>query len=146
MKLGSFKNSAAEYVVKGNNKMLLGDFKGALLEFTKAIMIDPFFPHSYTGRSAAKMELHDYEGVINDCLQALKLHFNAEVEMEKKAVLKGLKKSRDYNSAYSKIYSMIGTAKLLLGKREEAIVDLNSARLLGNEDAYDIMKTYGREV
>lgn len=146
MKLGSFKNSAAEYVVKGNNKMLLADYKGAILEYTKAIMVDPLFPHSYTRRGAAKMELHDYEGVITDCLQALKLHFSAEVEMEKKASLKGLKKSSDYNSAYSKIYSMIGTAKLLLGKKEEAIVDLNSARLLGNEDAYDIMKTYGREV
>ncbi len=146
MKLGSFKNSAAEYVVKGNNKMLLGDFKGAILEFTKAIMIDPLFPHSYTSRGAAKMELHDYEGVIYDCLQALKLHFNSEVEAEKKALLRGLKKSKDYNTSYSKIYSMIGTAKLLLGKKEEAIVDLNSARLLGNEDAYDIMKTYTKDI
>jgi tetratricopeptide (TPR) repeat protein len=146
MKLGSFKNSAAEYVVKGNNKMLLGEYKAAILEYTKAIMVDPLFPHSYTSRGAAKMELHDYEGVINDCLQALRLHFSAEVEAEKKAILRGFKKSTDYNSTYSKIYSMIGTAKLLLGKKEEAIVDLNSARLLGNEDAYDIMKTYGREV
>lgn len=146
MKLGSFKNSAAEYVVKGNNKMLLGEYKAAILEYTKAIMVDPLFPHSYTSRGAAKMELHDYEGVINDCLQALRLHFSAEVEAEKKAILRGFKKSTDYNSTYSKIYSMIGTAKLLLGKKEEAIVDLNSARLLGSEDAYDIMKTYGREV
>lgn len=146
MKLGSFKNSAAEYVVKGNNKMLLGDYKAAILEYTKAIMVDPLFPHSYTRRGSAKMELHDYQGVIDDCYQALKLIFSAEVEAEKKALLKGFKKSSDYNTTYSKIYSMIGTAKLLLGKKEEAIVDLNSARLLGNEDAYDIMKTYGREV
>ena len=144
MKLGSFKNSAPEYIIKGNNKMLLGDFKGAILEYTKAIMIDPLFPTSYSSRGAAKMELHDYEGVIQDCLVALKLHFSAEVEAEKKAVLRGLKKSSDHNSTYSKIYSMIGTAKLLLGKQEEAIVDLNSARLLGNSDAYDIMKTYSK--
>lgn len=144
MKLGSFKNSASEYVVKGNNKMLLGDFKGAILEYTKAVMIDPQFPYSYTSRGAAKMELHDYEGVIQDCLQALRLHFSAEVEAEKKAALKGFKKTTDPNPVYSKIYSMIGTAKLLLGNREEALVDLNSARLLGNTDAYDIMKTYNK--
>ncbi|HSP88013.1 MAG TPA: tetratricopeptide repeat protein [Ignavibacteriaceae bacterium] len=144
MKLGSFKNSAPEYVVKGNNKMLLGDFKGAILEYTKAIMIDPQFPYSYTSRGAAKMELHDYEGVINDCLYALRLHFSLEVESEKKALLKGFKKNSDPNPAYSKIYSMIGTAKLLLGNREEALLDLNSARLLGNTDAYDIMKTYSK--
>ena len=85
MKLGSFKNSAPEYIVKGNNKMLLGDFKGAILEFTKAVIIDPKLPHSYTSRGAAKLEIHDYEGVVEDCLQALKLHFRAEVESEKKS-------------------------------------------------------------
>ena len=144
MKLGSFKNSAPEYVVKGNNKMLLGDFKGAILEYTKAIMIDPQFPYSYTSRGAAKMELHDYEGVIVDCFQALRLHFNAEVESEKKAALKGFKKNTDSHPAYSKIYTMIGTAKLILGNREDALLALNSARLLGNADAYDIMKTYSK--
>jgi tetratricopeptide (TPR) repeat protein len=144
MKLGSFKNSAPEYVVKGNNKMLLGDFKGAILEYTKAIMIDPNFPFSYSSRGAAKIELHDYEGAIHDCLQALRLHFTSEVENEKKALLKGYRKSHDLNPAYSKIYSLIGTAKLLLGNREEALADLNSSRLLGNDDAYDIMKIYNK--
>ncbi len=144
MKLGSFKNSAPEYVVKGNNKMLLGDFKGAILEYTKAIMIDPQFPYSYTSRGAAKMELHDYEGVIHDCMQALRIHFNAEVEADKKASLKGLAKNSNPNPVYSKIYTMIGTAKLLLGNKEEALLTLNSARLLGNTDAYDIMKSYSR--
>ncbi|OGU27539.1 MAG: hypothetical protein A2057_00660 [Ignavibacteria bacterium GWA2_35_9] len=144
MKLGSFKNGAPEYIVKGNNKMLLGDFKGAILEFTKAIIIDPQFPHSYTNRGAAKLEIHDYEGVIEDCLQAVKLHFRAEVEAEKKAAQNGLKKSVHSNPIYAKLYSMIGTAKLLMGNREEALVDLNSARLLGNQDAYDIMKIYSR--
>lgn len=144
MRLGSYKNGAAEYVVKGNNKMLLGDFRGALLEFTKAVMVDPQFPHSYTNRGAAKIELHDYKGAVEDFLQALKLHFMAEVDAEKKAALKGWKKSFDPNPVYSKIYSMMGTAKLLMGNREEALVDLNSARLLGNSDAYDIMKTYSK--
>jgi tetratricopeptide (TPR) repeat protein len=142
MKIGPFKNGASDYLVKGNNKMQLGDFKGAILEFTKAIIIDPQFPHSYTNRGAAKLEIHDYEGVVEDCLQALKLHFKAEVESEKKATQDGLKKSTQSNPIYAKLYSMIGTAKLLMGNREEALVDLNSARLLGNQDAYDIMKTY----
>ena len=86
--------------------------------------------------------MHDYEGVVEDCLQALKLHFKAEVESEKKATQDGLKKSVQSNPIYAKLYAMIGTAKLLMGNREEALVDLNSARLLGNQDAYDIMKTY----
>ncbi len=144
MKIGPFKNGAPEYIVKGNNKMLLGDFKGAILEFTKAIIIDPQLPHSYTNRGAAKLEIHDYDGVIDDCLQALKLHFRAEVESEKKATRNNAKKSVQSNPIYAKLYAMIGTAKLLMGNREEALVHLNSARLLGNQDAYDIMKTYSK--
>jgi tetratricopeptide (TPR) repeat protein len=142
MNINPFKNGAPEYIVKGNNKMLLGDFKGAILEFTKAVIIDPQLPHSYTNRGAAKLEIHDYEGVVEDCLQALKLHFKAEVESEKKASKDGVKKSGQPNPIYAKLYAMIGTAKLLMGNREEALVDLNSARLLGDPDAYDIMKTY----
>jgi len=138
--IGSFKNGAPEYIIKGNNKMLLRDFKGAILEFTKAIMVDPLLPHPYTNRSAAKMELHDYEGAIEDCAQALRLHFRAEVDAEKR----GSTKKTDPNPIYAKLYSMLGTAKLLLGNRDDALVDLNSARLLGNADAYDIMKTYSK--
>ena len=141
MKIGPFKNGAPEYIVKGNNKMLVGDYKGAILEFTKAIIIDPGLPHSYTNRGAAKLEIHDYEGVVEDCLQALKLHFRTEVELEKKSNKDGEKKSQT-NPIYAKLYAMIGTAKLLMGNREEALIDLNSARLLGDQDAYDIMKTY----
>lgn len=144
MKIGPFKNGAPEYIVKGNNKMLLGDYKGAILEFTKAIIIDPQLPHSYTNRGAAKLELHDYEGVIDDCHQALKLHFRAEVESEKKTTKGSTKKSDKSNPIYAKLYAMIGTAKLLMGNREEALVNLNSARLLGNQDAYDIMKSYSK--
>jgi tetratricopeptide (TPR) repeat protein len=141
MKIGPFKNGAPEYIVKGNNKMQLGDFKGAILEFTKAVIIDPQLPHPYTNRGAAKLEIHDYEGVVEDCLQALKLHFKAEVELEKKNKDR-TKNQTQPNPIYAKLYAMIGTAKLLMGNREEALVDLNSARLLGDQDAYDIMKTY----
>lgn len=144
MQLGSFRKSAPDYIVNGNNKMLVGDYKGAILEFTKAVMVDPNLPHSFTSRAAAKMEIHDYEGVISDCLQAMRLHFRAEVDAEKKYAMIGKKKSLQTNPVYAKLYSMIGTAKLLMGNREEAIIDLNSARLLGNTDAYDILKIYSK--
>ena len=140
--LSSFRNSAPEYLIKGNNKILLGDYKGAILEFTKAIMIDPDFPHPYTSRGAAKLELRDYEGAISDCLKAIRLHFKVEMEAEKNPLHQ--KKSNNVNPIYGKLYSIIGTAKLLLGNIDDALIDLNSARLLGHQDAADILKTYGR--
>ena len=142
--LSSFRNSAPEYLLKGNNKILLGDFKGAILEFTKAIMIDPDFPHPYTSRGAAKLELRDYDGAISDCLKAIRLHFKAEIEAEKNPAQNNQRKSNNVNPIYGKLYSIIGTAKLLLGNVDDALIDLNSARLLGYKDAEDILKTYGR--
>ena len=142
--LSSFRNSAPEYLLKGNNKILLGDYKGAILEFTKAIMIDPDFPHPYTSRGAAKLELRDYEGAISDCLKAIRLHFKVEMEAEKNASQSNLRKSNTINPIYGKLYSIIGTAKLLLGNIDDALIDLNSARLLGHQDAADILKTYGK--
>jgi len=141
--LSSFKDSASEYLLKGNNKILLGDYKAAILEFTKAIMTDPDLPHPYTSRGAAKLEIRDYEGAISDCLKAIRLHFKAEMEAEKKS-LNNQKKSNGVNPIYGKLYSIIGTAKLLQGNIDDALIDLNSARLLGYNDATEILKTYGR--
>jgi len=141
--LSSFKNGASEYLLKGNNKILLGDYKGAILEFTKAVMIDPDLPHPYTSRGAAKLEIRDYEGAISDCLKAIKLHIKAEIE-EQKNSKDNQGKSSGINPIYGKLYSIIGTAKLLLGNINEGLLDLNSARLLGHTDSEDILKTYSR--
>ena len=142
--LSSFRNNAPEYLLKGNNKILLGDYKGAILEFTKAIMIDPDLPHPYTSRGAAKLEIRDYEGAISDCLKAIRLHFRIEIEAEKNPLHNNKSKSNVVNPIYGKLYSVIGTAKLLLGNIDDALIDLNSARLLGYHDAEDILKTYAK--
>ncbi|MGB8318729.1 MAG: hypothetical protein WCE54_11425 [Ignavibacteriaceae bacterium] len=124
--------------------MLLSNYLGAVFDFTKAIMLNPDLPQPYTSRAAAKIELHDYEGAIEDCTEAIRLHFRMDMENEDKTDLYGQNKSNRINPIYAKIYSMIGTAKLILGNYDAAMVDLNSARLLGNKDAVDIIKTYSR--
>ncbi|MFZ0456639.1 MAG: hypothetical protein WAM24_23015 [Ignavibacteriaceae bacterium] len=136
--------NAEYYIISGNNKMLLSNYLGAVFDFTKAIMLNPDLPQPYTSRAAAKIELHDYEGAIEDCTEAIRLHFRMDMENEDKTDLYGQNKSNRINPIYAKIYSMIGTAKLILGNYDAAMVDLNSARLLGNKDAVDIIKTYSR--
>lgn len=135
-------SNAETYIISGNNKMLIADYLGAIFDFTKAIMVNPSLPHPYTSRAAAKLELHDYEGVIQDCTEAIKLHFKAEIKIEEKfnddnPMLK-------LNPIYARLYSMIGTAKLILGKTDEAMIELNTARLLGNKDVIDLIKVYGK--
>ncbi len=141
--MSTLKHSAQEYLLRGNNKVLLGDYKAAIYEFTKAIIVDPDFPHPYTCRGAAKLELRDYVGAIEDCRHAIKLHF--QDEFEKNNDYKPINSNgKKLNPVYGRLYSIIGIAKLLMGKTDDGILDLNSARLLGNMDAIDIMKTYGK--
>jgi len=134
-------NSAETYLMSGNNKMLLGDYLGAIFDFTKAIMSNPTMPHPYTSRAAAKIEMHEYEGAIEDCIEALKLHFRSEVKIEEKY---STDKKLRINPMYARIYSLMGTAKLVLGRTGEGIADLNTARLLGNKEVVDIMKVYSK--
>jgi tetratricopeptide (TPR) repeat protein len=136
--------NAEYYIISGNNKMLLGNYLGAVFDFTKAIMLNPDLPQPYTSRASAKIELHDYEGAIEDCTEAIRLHFRMDMESEGKSDLYSQDKFRRVNPIYAKIYSMLGTAKLILGNFDAALVDLNTARLLGNKDAVDLIKTYSR--
>ena len=107
-------------------------------------MLNPDLPQPYTSRAAAKIELHDYEGAIEDCTEAIRLHFKIDMEAEKQSNYFNTSVTRRINPIYAKLYSMIGTAKLILGNVDGAMVDLNSARLLGNKDAVDIIKTYSK--
>jgi Flp pilus assembly protein TadD len=133
-----------EFILSGNNKLLLGDYKGAIFEFTKAIMASPLLPHAYSSRGYAKLEMRDYEGAIYDCQQALNLHYRLETLSRD---LKGETRSSNNpnNHAYARLYSIIGIAKLLQGSKEEALLLLHSARLLGNNDAEDIIKSYYKD-
>ena len=136
--------NAEYYIISGNNKMLLGNYLGAVFDFTKASMLNPDLPQPYTSRAAAKIELHDYDGAIEDCTEAIRLHFKIDMEAEQQSNYFNANVTRRINPIYAKLYSMIGTAKLILGNIDAALVDLNSARLLGNKDAIDIIKAYSK--
>jgi tetratricopeptide (TPR) repeat protein len=133
-----------EFILAGNNKLLLGDYKGAIFEFTKAIMASPLLPHAYASRGYAKLEVRDYEGAIYDCQQAINLHYR--IETQTKDYKSETRSSQNNHSpAYARMYSIIGIAKLLQGSKDEALLLLHSARLLGSNDAEDIIKSYYRD-
>ncbi len=137
------KHSAHEFLLRGNNKVLLGEYKEAIFEFTKAIMADPDLPHSFTCRGAAKLEIRDYEGSISDCREALKLHYKMDLETEGTIDINSSgDKNSQINPVYSRLYLIMGISKMLSGNKEDGMLDLNCARLLGHNDAVDIMKTY----
>jgi len=136
--------NAEYYIISGNNKMLLGNYTGAIFDFTKASMLNPDLPQPYTSRAAAKIELNDYEGAIEDCVEAIRLHFKMDMDAENQTNLYNDSRFVKTNPIYAKLYSMMGTAKLIMGNVDAALVDLNAARLLGNKDAVDIIKAYAK--
>ncbi|NWF88164.1 MAG: hypothetical protein HXY50_01745 [Ignavibacteriaceae bacterium] len=133
-----------EFILAGNNKLLVGDYKGAIFEFTKAIMASPLLPHAYSSRGYAKLEMRDYEGAIYDCQQAINLHYRME-SLSKDIRSEFRTSNNNTNTTYARLYSILGIAKLLQGDKEDALLLLHTARLLGNSDAEDIIKTYYRD-
>lgn len=124
-----------EFLRRGNSSLQLGDYRSALAEYSRVIHENPNIPQAFMGRGKANFELKNYKGAIIDCQYAIKIL--AESELKNPF-------GEDCTKFYAELYSIIGTSKLLLGKNEEAFVDLNSARLLGYEEAGYIIQYYSK--
>jgi Flp pilus assembly protein TadD len=62
--------TAEEYNTRGWSKYSLDDFKGAFVDFKKAIELNPNDSESYRGRGLAKLELGDKDGGCLDLSRA----------------------------------------------------------------------------
>ena len=63
-----------QYYSRGNCKKLLNDFKGAIVDFTKAIKYNPNFAEAYFRRADIKTILNDNEGAALDYVKAIELN------------------------------------------------------------------------
>lgn len=108
-----------KYIESGFSKDSLGDFKGAIEDFTESIRIVPNNSVAYYGRGSAKYDLEDYRGAISDC-----------------------NKSIEIDSNYSAPYVIRGMSKYLLNEKESACLDFNKAAELDNSVAYDLIKKH----
>ena len=68
--------TAEEYFNKGYLKAELNDFKGAIVEYTKSIKIDPNDAETYYNRGVSKRNLKDFKGAILDYTKAIELDPN----------------------------------------------------------------------
>jgi len=133
--INNFGKDDLEFLRRGNSSLKLGDYRTALSEYTQAISENPTIPEAFMGRAKANFELKNYKGAVIDCQYAIKLL--AEYELKNTT-------RENFTRSYAELYSIIGTSKLLLGKNEEAFVDLNSARLLGYEEAGYVIEYYSK--
>ena len=75
----SFGQTSAEYFNNGLEKMKNGDFSDAIVDYTKAIKIDPNYVSAYSNRGISKENLGDLDGACSDWRKAANLgHTNSK--------------------------------------------------------------------
>ena len=138
--------SAELFLKRGYAKFEKGDYQDAIVDYNKAIVINPQLAIAYAMRGFSKVALGDNKGTIND--------FNRALEIEPKMFLayygRGILKVKfgDYQGAivdYSKAielnpqnagsYSSRGVAKRRSGDNQGACSDWRRASALGSTNA-----------
>jgi tetratricopeptide (TPR) repeat protein len=130
--------SAEDYLNRGVSKTYLSDHSGAIVDYSKAIEINPNFGLAYYNRGLSKRHLKDYNGAIVDYGKAIEL----KPKYVSAYVSRGASKAflKDYNGAiadYSKAielkpngslsYYNRGISKAFLKDYNGAIVDYGKA-------------------
>ena len=64
---------AKAYTNRGVAKLKLGDYRGAIADFDRAIELNPDAAAACYGRGGAKSKLGDYEGAIADYSRAIEI-------------------------------------------------------------------------
>ena len=61
------------YNERGNKRLSLNDYHGALEDFSIAVDLDPKYPIHFCNRGIAKFHLQDFKGAIDDFTQAINI-------------------------------------------------------------------------
>ena len=70
---------AETYYSRGITKYLSNDYKGAIVDFNKAIELNPEYTSAYNNRGFAKWELGDHKSAVED--------YNKVEELNRKKIL-----------------------------------------------------------
>jgi tetratricopeptide (TPR) repeat protein/S1-C subfamily serine protease len=106
------EKKAWAYSNRGVTKSILGDNKGAIIDYDSAICINPQYTEAYYNRGVAKYAMGDNKGAIIDYDSAIRI-----------------------NPQYAEAYSNRGVAKLALGDKKGAIIDYDSAIRINSQYA-----------
>ncbi len=99
-----YSHDAVAYKNRGNACLEIGDYQGAIADYTQAIDINPNYIDAYYCRGNAYYDLEKYEDAIADYTQIIKINFN-----------------------YVEAYYNRGNAQLALGDKQNAIEDFQKA-------------------
>lgn len=126
------------YLLRGSRKEKLGDYEGAIADYTKAIRLKPDDDIAYYNRGNAKIKLKQYESAINDHNIAVRLNPNNAYAYYSRGIAKGrlaqyVAAVADYDVTirlkpdFVNAYIDRGNAKVRLGQLSAAIADFDMA-------------------
>jgi S1-C subfamily serine protease/tetratricopeptide (TPR) repeat protein len=126
------------YNYRGNAKSDLGDKPAAIIDYDRAIALDPKFPTTYNNRGNVKSDLGDNQAAIIDYDRAIALdpeyamayynRGNTKFDLgDKQAAITDYDRAISINSKLANAYHNRGNAKSDLGNERSAIVDYDRA-------------------
>ena len=118
----SCSNSPQDYINKGYEKIVDGDYKGALQQFNKAIELDSSNIEAYNNRGIVLGILGDHVRAIQDFNRAIVL-----------------------NPHDSEAYKSRGISKLYLSQKTSGCLDLAKAEQMGYPGAYELIEEFCSE-
>jgi len=119
IKFCSRASASADFNNRGIEKYKLQDYKGAIADFNKSILINFRNGYAYNNRGTVKAALHDYEGAIAD--------YNSSIII---------------NPYFADAYLNRGVVKNTLGDKNGACFDFKKSLELGNKNAYNFVKQH----
>ena len=73
---GVNNKEAEKYLNSGISRFKQGDYQGGIVDFTKAIEINPNYAEAYSNRGSTRIQLKDYQAAINDFNKAIEINPN----------------------------------------------------------------------
>ena len=114
-----FGQSCDEYLYDGGLKLNENDYYGAILDFSKAIEINPTFPDAFRNRGLAKFNIQNYKGAISDYTTAIEI-----------------------NKEDSKAYFERGLSEIFIEQFDNGCLDFNKALADGYKDAKQAIEIF----
>lgn len=105
------------FFARGNVKMKLQDYYGAIADYSSAISINENYIEAYFNRGKAKQFLQAYEDAINDCTKIIQI-----------------------NPKNVDAYYLRGILRINFGDLKNGCLDLSKAGEMGDMKAYEAIK------
>ncbi|WP_392482514.1 tetratricopeptide repeat protein [Nostoc sp. C110] len=126
---------AIAYKKRGNARSDLGDFEGAIEDYTQAIQLNPNYADAYYNRGNAHSDLGDFERAIEDYTQAIQINYNyadayynrGNIRLEiadKQGAIEDFQKAADIYRKEGKLEALKDTRERILDLEIEESLDI----------------------